>query len=142
MSEAKTKSVGTKVAPALYDMLSMVAIAQRRTVADMVREMIEQGLVRITEGKALGGSSEAAERLLELEKKVEAATRAAAEARYYAALAATYGMDVAHYVAQKVEIGVVPKAPDKEAKKRQAAMFEKKAREFAQGWGKGEMEGK
>lgn len=138
MTEAKTKSVGTKVAPALYDMLSMVAIAQRRTVADVVREMIEQGLVRITEGKALGGSSEAADKLNELTKKVEAATTAAAEARYFAALAATYGMDVAHYVAQKAEVGVVPKAPDKEEKKKQMGLYERKAREYSQAYLKAE----
>lgn len=54
-----------------------------------------------------------------------------AEARYFARLAAMYGMDVAHYVAQKTEIGVTPKPPDKDEKSKQMGFYEKKCREYA-----------
>ena len=39
-------------------------------------------------------------------------------------------MDVAHFVAQKTEIGVTPKPPGKDEKDKQMAFYEKKCREF------------
>jgi hypothetical protein len=39
------------------------------------------------------------------------AIETAAETRYFARLASMWGMDVAHYVAQKTEIGIKPKPP-------------------------------
>ena len=130
MTEAKTKSIGTKVAPTVYDTLQQIAAVQQRTVADLVREMIEESLRRWAESVAY----EPADIVLRLEKLEQRRMKAAvagAEARYFARLSAMYGMDVAHYVGQKVEIGVVPQPPDKEAKQKQIAMYERKSREFA-----------
>lgn len=142
MSEAKSKSIGTKVAPVVYDTLMLVAISERRTVADMVREMIEEGLKRRAEGMAGSRGEEVMERLKKIERGVTVVAEAAAEARYFARLGAMYGMDVAHYVSQKTEIGVMPKAPDKDAKAKQMGVYESKARDFGQKYVRGEMEGK
>lgn len=138
MSEAKTKSVGTKVAPVVYDTLMLVAISERRTVADMVREMIEEGLKRRAEGMAGSRAEEVMEQLKKVERGVVVAAEAAAEARYFARLGAMYGIDVAHYVSQKTEIGLMPKAPDKDEKAKQLGVYERKAREFARDYVAGE----
>ena len=59
------------------------------------------------------------------------AIETAAEARCFGRLAVMYGMDVAHYVAQKTEIGVAPKPPDKDEKSKSLGFYEKMSKEFA-----------
>lgn len=130
MSEAKTKSIGTKVAPTVYNTLQQIAAVQRRTVADVVREMIEESLRRWAENVAAYEPADIIERLEKLEQRMTKGAEAAAEARYFARLSAMYGIDVAHYVAQKVEIGKTPAPPDKDEKQKQLAMYERKASEF------------
>lgn len=130
MSEAKTKSIGTKVAPTVYDTLQQIAAVQGRTVADVVREMIEESLRRWAENVAAYEPADIIERLEKLEQRVAKGAEAAAEARYFARLSAMYGMDVAHYVAQKLEIGKTPTSPDKDEKQKQLAMYERKCIEF------------
>ena len=129
MAEAKTKSIGTKVAPTVYDTLQQIAAVQQRTVADLVREMIEESLRRWAESVAYDPADIVA-RLERLEQRMTKAAEAGAEARYFARLSVMYGMDVAHYVAHKVEPGVAPAPPDANEKKRLIAMYERQSREF------------
>jgi hypothetical protein len=130
MNEAKTKTIGTKVAPAVYDALQQIAAVQRRTVAEVVREMIDETLTRWAENVGAFDPADVIHRLEKLEQVVAKSAEAAAEARYFARLSAMYGIDVAHYVAQKVELGVVPTPPDKVQNQKLLAMYERKSREF------------
>lgn len=141
MAEAKTKSIGTKVAPTVYDTLQQIAAVQQRTVADVVREMIEESLRRWAENISYE-PADIIEKLEKLEQRMTKAAEAGAEARYFARLSAMYGMDVAHYVAQKTELGVTPTPPDKDEKRKQMAMYERKSREFSADYLRGEIEGK
>lgn len=58
------------------------------------------------------------------------AIEAGAEARYFARLAAMYGIDIAHYVAQKSEVGVTPKPLDKDEKSKQIAFYDNNCKEY------------
>jgi hypothetical protein len=69
--------------------------------------------------------------IYKLEKLEQIVTKSAeAAARYFARLSAMYGIDVAHYVAQNVEPGVIPTPPDKVQNQKLLAMYGRKSREF------------
>jgi len=55
----------------------------------------------------------------------------AAEARYFARLSAMFGLDIAHYVAQKVEIGKVPEPLDKGTKGKQVVAYDQGSKKYA-----------
>jgi len=130
MNEPKTKSIGTKVAPTVYDALQQIAAVQRRTVAEVVREMIDESLTRWADSIGSFDPTDVIHKLEKLEQVVTKSAEAAAEARYFARLSAMYGIDVAHYVAQKVEVGVKPTPPDKVQNQKLLGMYERKSREF------------
>jgi hypothetical protein len=55
----------------------------------------------------------------------------AAEAKYFARLAAMFGLDIAHYVAQKVEIGKVPEPLSKDTKENLVANYDQYSKKYA-----------
>jgi len=55
----------------------------------------------------------------------------AAEAKYFARLSAMFGLDIAHYVAQKVEIGKVPEPLNKGTKDKQMASYDQGSQKYA-----------
>jgi predicted DNA-binding protein len=153
-------SVSFRLSEEMLTRLCERAKAENKKVSDLAREILEAGLkpgvnadnsailerIERLEGtiRALLGVEEASvmtridsvnadfwqanEMLLAFLTK---GVMIGAEARYFARLAAMYGMDVAHYVAQKTEIGIVPKPPDKDEKNKQMAFYEKKCKEYA-----------
>ena len=148
--------VSVRLPEELFEKLTERANAENKKISDLVRELLENSL------KPGGSADNSAilERLNELEDAIttlvsmadeNAMTRidsvtamldaqskksvqAAAEARYFARLAVMYGIDIAHYVGQKTEIGVVPKPPDKDEKDKQLSFHEKKCKEYAAGY--------
>ena len=151
--------VSVRLPEELFEKLTERANAENKKISDLVRELLESNL------KPGGSADNSAilERLNQLEEAIttlvsmadeNAMTRidsviakldghskksvqAAAEARYFARLAVMYGIDIAHYVAQKTEIGVVPKPPDKDDKDKQLSFHEKKCKEYAAGYSGG-----
>lgn len=101
-------NIGVRLAPVLYQTIKQLAMAQKRTVADVARELIEQGLTRWAEevagekppvkersekldGELINELKEAEKRLTEILKRVG---REAAESRYYARVAALKAGDL------------------------------------------------
>jgi len=125
-------SVSVRLPEDVLAKLAHRANAENKKVSDVVRELIETGLT--VQGKA--ESSTVLERIDKLEGRLIAylskSVQGGAEARYFARLASMYGIDVAHYVAQKTELGVVPKPPDKDEKARELAFFERKCKEYVE----------
>jgi len=154
-----SQSVSFRLSDEMLEKLSERAKAENKKVSDLAREILEAGLrpggnadnsailerIQSLEEtiKVLLGVEDASvmaridavnadfwqanEALISYLTK---AVQMGAEARYFARLASMYGMDVAHYVAQKTEIGVVPQPPDKDEKSKQLSMYEKKCKEY------------
>lgn len=154
-------SVSVRLSEEVLHKLSRRADAEKKKVSDVVRELIESGLKRggsadnsavlqridkleATIGMLLGAEDASVMTRLdavnadfwqantELVAYLVKAVETAAEARYFARLAAMYGIDVAHFVAQKTEVGVTPKLPDKNEKNKQVAFYERKCKEYAE----------
>ena len=152
-------SVSVRLSEQVFEKLTEQAKAGNKKVSDLMRELIESGLKQGGKADdsaviaRVDQLEEAIRGLLGVEDgsvmtRMDAvnadfwqantalshylvkAIETAAEARYFARLAAMYGIDVAHFVAQKTEIGVTPKPPVKEDRDKQMAFYEKKCRGF------------
>ena len=133
---AKTITVVTKVEQQVYERLVKLAAAQKKSVAELVRELIEKELAGSVQGASVGMPEAIVERLDALEQQMAfhhnalgelliKAVRAGAGARYFARLATSYGQDIAGYMSNQ-------KPLEAQTKKSQMAEFEKKAKEFEQ----------
>lgn len=160
---AISNAVSVRLPDALLERLTARATAEDKKVSDLVRELIANGLsetgnVQSTyiveridkleaEIKRLLGVEDANvmtridsvnadfwlanEALIGLINK---SIQAGAEARYFAHLSAMYGIDIAHFVAQKTESGATPKPQDKDEKSKQMEFHDMKCKEFAAGF--------
>jgi predicted CopG family antitoxin len=155
-----SSSVSVRVSDEVLEELTKRANAENKKVSDLVRELIEAGLkpggntdnssvlarVDALEEtiRALLGAEDASvmtridavnadfwQAHTALSSYLIKAIEAGAEARYFARLAAMYGLDIAHYVAQKTEVGVTPNPLDKDEKSKQLGFYERKCKEYA-----------
>jgi hypothetical protein len=155
-----SSSVSVRVPDEVLEELTNRASVENKKVSDLVRELIESGLkaggkaddsavmarvdnLEETIRTLLGAEDASVMTRIDavnadfwqantaLVGYLMKAIESGAEARYFARLAAMYGIDIAHYVAQKTEVGVTPKPPDKDEKNKQMAFYEKKCKEFA-----------
>lgn len=155
-----SQSVSFRLSQEMLEKLSERAKAENKKVSDLAREILEAGLKpggnrdNSAVFERIDKLEEAIRTLLGVEDasvmtRIDAVNAdfwqanemllafltkgvmVGAEARYFARLAAMFGMDVAHYVAQKTEIGIVPKPPDKDEKNKQMGFYEKKCKEYA-----------
>jgi len=158
-----SSSVSVRVSDEVLEELTKRANTENKKVSDLVRELIDAGLKpggnadnsavlarvdKLEETiRTLLGAEDAS-----VMTRIDAvnadfwqantaligylikATEAGAEARYFARLAAMYGLDIAHYVAQKTEVGITPKPLDKDEKSKQVTFYENKCKEFAAGF--------
>lgn len=154
-----SSSVSVRVSDEVLEELTKRASTENKKVSDLVRELIESGLkpggkaddsavmarvdkLEETIRTLLGVEDASVMTRIDavnadfwqantvLSAYLRKAIEAGAEARYFAHLAAIYGLDIAHYVAQKTEVGVTPKPPDKDEKNKQMAFHEKKCKEY------------
>jgi len=153
-------SVSVRLPDEIMEKLEAQAKAEGIKVSDVVRRMIEAGLkpggnadnstisVRIDKLeetiRALLGVEDVSvlNRLdavnadfwqanTELVSYLTKSIEAAAEARYFARLAAMFGLEIAHYVAQKVEIGKLPEPLNKGTKDKQVASYDNGSKKYA-----------
>ncbi len=155
-----SSSVSVRVSDEVLEELTKRANEENKKVSDLVRELIDAGLkpggkaddsavmarvdkLEETIRMLLGAEDASVMTRIDavnadfwqahtaLSSYLIKAIEAGAEARYFARLAAMYGLDIAHYVAQKTEVGVTPTPLDKDEKSKQNAFYEKKCKEFA-----------
>lgn len=133
---AKTFTIGTKVEKQVHDHLTQLAAAQGKSVSEIARELIEDGLKRSAQGVNAGEPEAVLERLTALEQQIAfhhnalgellmKAVKAGAGARYFARLSTSYGQDITSYLTTQQPL-------DAQSKAAQMAQFEKKCREFEQ----------
>jgi len=118
-------AVSIRLSAETYRILVTLAETERKTVTEMTRELIEQGLGKRTtlEAELLNEI-----RLLrtELSESASRAVKAGAGSRYFAQLATSFALDMTQYLAalaQSVRI-------DPNTKQEQMGQFEQKAKEF------------
>jgi predicted DNA-binding protein len=128
---ARTKTVGTKVTPEVYEALSRIASDQNKTVADVMRELIDQG---VSDERPRQIPDEVLEKIESLEQMVRfhhnalgellvKAVKASAGALYYSQLNTSFGQDLTSFVSMSRPL-------DKETKKEQLAQFSIRSKEF------------
>ena len=151
-----TNTVAVRLPEDIIERLHQKAAKENKKLSDVMKDLILSGLDespksldaalldRLDKLEALlskrleAGDSDMSERLdalrvqlmEELSTPLGMSIGAALEARYFARLAAMFGMDIAHYVAQKIEPGVTPKPPDKDQQNKSIAFYEQKCAEF------------
>ncbi len=153
-------SVSVRVPDELMKKLEARAIADNEKVSDVVRRFIESGLKAVGGVDHSGVPAridkleESIKRMLGVEdvsvigrldsvnsdfwqantsliSYIAKAIEEAAEARYFARLNAMFGLDIAHYVAQKVEIGKMPEPLDKGTKDTQLATYDRGSNKYS-----------
>lgn len=128
---ARTKTVGTKVTPAVYETLSLMAAEEKCTVADLIRKLIDD---RVSNDGARPVMPDAMRKLESIERQIafhhEAlgellvkAVAASAGAQYFARLTTSYGQDLTSFVSSQQPM-------DKQTKLDQMSQFEKNSKEF------------
>lgn len=145
-------SVSVRLPEDILKKLEKQAQSNSKSMSEVVRELIERGLKTPSEQSELAGVHARIEKLEESIKALvgggidtvnadfwqanevlllfmKDALAQAAEARYFARLGVSYGMDIAQYVAQKTEVGVTPTAPDKVEKSKQLAIYDQSCKE-------------
>lgn len=129
---ARTKTVGTKVTPAVYETLSLMAAEEKCTVADLIRKLIYDRVSNVADSKQV--MPDAIKKLESIERQIafhhEAlgellvkAVTASAGAQYFARLSTSYGQDLTSFVSSQ-------RPMDKQTKLEQMNQFEKNSKEF------------
>lgn len=120
--------VTVRLEPETYKTLVKLAQTERKNLAELTRELIEQGL-----GRHQSIETEVLDRLnvmsTELAELTARAVKASAASLYFAKLATDFTQETAHFVTtSKIE----GQPLDQETKRQRTANWDKKAKEFEQ----------
>lgn len=133
---AHTYTVGTKVEKQVHEHLTKVAAAQNKSVSEVVRALLLDGLDRMAQGEQKTAPGELSARLDELQEQIAfhhnalgelllKAVKISTGARYFSRLAVSYGQDMTSYLTTQ-------KPMDAATKQAEMAQFEKKSRQMSQ----------
>lgn len=133
---ARTITVGTKVEKKTHEHLAKVAAAQNKSVSEVVRDLILDGLERGAQGVENAAPGELSGRLDELQDLIAfhhnalgelllKAVKISTGARYFSELAVSYGQDITSCL-------MTGKPMETQTKQSEMGHFENKSRQMAQ----------